>query len=358
MTQSYTKDEINYTRTKEKDQFFSSNSIIRRAPHDSANFYLKLSTNLIKDKRVSNDCFRMLTLLLSKSDAWEIVPKALKQELLEYGIGLNKTYDLISEAIELGYMKRVAIKQKNLVVRYDYFVSEEPCFSNNSSAITDFVITETVKHNNNQVCIYKRNNTKKQTAPLKEPIIPLFSYEWRNPKTGQMQKIENGVTNEEFEKLKSQLGETRIRSVCNMMKNYADNGNGTILFKDKNLYTKILDWNRRADLSKKEKEQKTKEKELRQGEKPSEKLSEKPKEGGVMDQIQDRVEQYKSHEAKITEKFIEQNPDLRDDIKIYENKIEVRNIVNKKRFDQIILPEPAIKQKLERWAEEFRDNRG
>lgn len=351
MTQSYTKDEINYTRTINKSE--------KRKNRLEPGYDRVIPSYVADDRRISGqhrDVYSLIRAVCSRHGCCDIENWEFAAFL---GISTATFKRYLKKLKDLEYVKiEIFNRYKRKIWMPEAYANRERNSKIFSPAQFCATPAQFCADNNIDINIDIRNNTKKQTAPLKEPIIPLFSYEWRNPKTGQMQKIENGVTTEEFEKLKSQLGETRIRSVCNMMKNYADNGNGTILFKDKNLYTKIIDWNRRAGLSKKEKEQKTKEKDLRQGEKPNEKPSDKPKEGGVMDQTQDRVEQYKSHEAKIVSKFIEQNPDLRDDIKIYENKIEVRNTVNKKRFDQIILPEPAIKQKLERWAEEFRDNRG
>jgi hypothetical protein len=71
-------------------------------------------------------------------------------------------------------------------------------------------------------------------------------------------------TQKEMEKLlEIGLNETEIRQICNEMAAWAERSNGTIRFKNANVYRKILDWKRKKDLKKEEKKQLNKEKEAR-----------------------------------------------------------------------------------------------
>lgn len=187
-----------------------------------------------------------------------------------------------------------------------------------------------------------RNNTKKKTPPT-SAIIPLFCYEWKNPRTGVFEKIENGVTQEEFERLKILIGEVAIRETCNKMKKWADDSNGKVLFKNNNLYKKILEWSEKSSLASKEKSQKKKEIALREGSKP-------------VEQVRDRVEQYKIHDAGIVKRFIEKNQDLQNDIRLSDHKVELRNSKNKRIFEEIRFPEPFLLEKLEAWSNQFRQS--
>lgn len=130
--------------------------------------------------------------------------------------------------------------------------------------------------NSNKISLKKDNTEKiplpkpppkkaaKPTTAPSSPIIPLFSYSWKNKTTGDFEKIENGITQKEMEKLlEIGLKETEIRQICNEMAAWAEKSNGTIRFKNANVYKKILDWKRKKDLKKEEKKQLNKEKEAR-----------------------------------------------------------------------------------------------
>jgi hypothetical protein len=180
-----------------------------------------------------------------------------------------------------------------------------------------------------------RNNTKKPTPPA-EAIIPLFCYEWKNKSTGAFEKIENGVTPEEFERLKVHIGEPGIRSVCNKMKEWADNSNGKVLFKNRNLYKKILEWSRRASLAVEEKAQKKKEKSLREEEKP-----EKPQKEKCVEEAETFIEE-----------FIKENSNLADGIKWHKelNCVKIRSLINERLFETIPYPAPAFYERLLAWG--------
>jgi hypothetical protein len=346
MPQSYTKSEKNTARKNEKNsekeildrksrEFFSSKSTIKRAPHDSAHFYLKLSVNLIKDKRVSNDCFRMLTLLLSKSDGWEIIPSVLAQELSEYEIGFNKTYALISEAMSLGYMKREVIKNGNLFSRYEYFISEEPIFSNNSSAITGFVITEPVKHIKYQPkeLSLEKEVVEATSSPPPSSTTSVPQKKEKIPKKSLRRDITELEKQALYAKYPKNLVDEKLKNLETTMKTHL---NG---YKNKDPYREVVRWCEEA-MSKKAK--------TFSGEKKMD--DQKPNE------LYTQMESHALSEEMLIKRFIENNLDLKEHIKWQKEKrnVDVRNTLNSRRYDTIVYPDPYLQSKLDRWAEEYR----
>jgi len=335
MSTKNTKTSNKTSSNKEEEYFFSSNSTIQRAIHDSAHFYLKISVNFIKDKRISNDCFRMLTLLLSKTDGWKIVPKVLAKELKEYGIGFNKTYHLITEAIDLGYMKREVVKKGNLPIGNNYFVSEEPIFSNNSSAITDSVITKPVKHINNQVSIHKKDDREKiplpKTPPKKaakpttapsSPIIPL----WFLKEEGSA-SIPQAEYDEKVKKYGEKIVDQAVSKIRELDSDYksSKSGNG---YKSKNL-SKNLDKICEELLLKKHRDK------------------EKTKEDIHETRVRDC--------EKVIKEFLDDNPILKKFCTWTKSSLHVRITYkdNLKSTKEFRYPDPNVKKYLDEWKKSY-----
>ena len=391
MTQSYTKQQINSTRTIGKDEDFSKKELrkyqgyariipahinddesltdsqkmlyglLEALSHNPDHFGYCFSTNELLGK-ITNKRTRTLQRNLEKLQKKGLIIVEISQKIAHKSIRRIWTLENFSirnrlekiygeDKFNQRFYTHVKSDMSSCQKCHTYIAKEDVYLKNNTK-----VLDKTPRAYNKDQATKNKNNTKvldktpqipkkeqKTTAPP-APIIPLFCYEWKNPKTGLFQKVENGITNEEFENLKTQIGEERIRCVCQSMVKYAENNKGTILFKNKNLYNKIIEWDRRASEADKDREQKKKEKELR---------------GGVkeFDQEQGGVDPHKCNDSKIVKNFIDKNPDLKNDIRIFENKIEIRNPLNKRIFGQILIPEPLLNQKLERWAKEFRENR-
>lgn len=139
--------------------------------------------------------------------------------------------------------------------------------------------------------IYEKNNTRKAATAPPSPIIPLFSYSWKNPKTGHLEKIENGITPEERSKLREAgVSETEEREISKEMASWAENSGGTVRFKNANIYKKMLEWNRKRELGKKEKAQVKKESILR-GEEQKMYHDQNSQSGKQQSNIPDRDEQ-------------------------------------------------------------------
>ncbi len=100
---------------------------IERCPHDRENPYAMVSRALIRDSSISPNC-RMILIFLLSNDAkkWVIRVHQVWHAFDEY-MGRDKTYNLINEAIEAGYMRKEEYFQGNLK-RCKYYLSEEPKF--------------------------------------------------------------------------------------------------------------------------------------------------------------------------------------------------------------------------------------
>lgn len=104
---------------------------IYRSAHDSDNPFGQINQCLQRDKTLSNECYRILMYLLSHKDDWNVNIA----QLVNYfrgKIGRNKVYEVVNEAIEAGYMKRIVMNNGNLRAFVTYKVAEYPKFKADS----------------------------------------------------------------------------------------------------------------------------------------------------------------------------------------------------------------------------------
>jgi hypothetical protein len=216
-----------------------------------------------------------------------------------------------------------------------FYMDAQPCMTSCTAVHTEYRKDIPISKNNTKVPEKRKPDRPKPTPPP-SAIIPLFCYEWKNRSTDTSEKIENGVTLQELERLKSQIGEAGIRSVCNNMKKWADDSNGKVLFKNRNLYKKILDWHAKSLLASEEKAQIKKEKALREGKKPV---------GTPEEKLVDEAETF-------IEEFIKENPDLADGIKWNKELkcVKIKSIINDKLFDSIYYPRFDFYERLLAWG--------
>lgn len=351
------KNEKTYKKEIIDTEAIDSATTIERSPHDRYNPFAQISRYLIDDNSISMECRLLIIFLLAKPNNWKVNITNLRNSF-EGNAGRDKIYALLAEAEKAGYMKKETKFVKGCIRKNQWFVSENKSFSNNSNG-TDYQepITRTLNKNDR---LRNKNNTKSSEPPeipvekpkLKKakaatapssPIIILLSYEWFNEKYGLYEKIENGLSVEDYEKLKNKIGEDNLHEAARYIKSITDKPKNPYRFSNKNLYKKLLEYHKKGEIKLQDKLQKQKEKALREGirkEKPVVEI--------------DKTEQYEKQAREIANKFQYENQDLRKDIRILEKKIEIRSLTNLKQFEIIHLPEPKLQEKLEKWAKNLR----
>lgn len=342
MSKAYTTNSNKATSKKEKTEnsFTKDTATIQRNPHDRENPYVMISRNLIDDMTISAECTRMLVYLLAKPNDWKINVKTLQKQLSKSGIGQKKIYIIINEAIDAGYMKREQIKRGVYTTSYKYYLSESPIFKKCSPR---------GKKRKASKCHALLSN-KEQTNKLfsskevvkKRSSIPKVVQKTSPPSSATTSTIENkkkinlrrNLTEEEIQTRKLKyppaLVEEKAANVRKTMEKY------------KNAYV-----SKGPDVA-------LDEMLVEAMRKNAKTFSTRVKQ---MDLSPDKTEQYQEAGYKIAKMFKEENPDLKDDIRIYSYKIEIRDPRNKQLFTDIYLPEPFIKHKLQIWANEFRESR-
>ena len=96
---------------------------ITRAPHNQAHPYTVISNALINDPTLSLAAKMVLIYLLSKPNDWNIRADDIQQAL---HIGKDKTYHILDELIQHGYLTRTIIREKGRITKSIYTVSEQP----------------------------------------------------------------------------------------------------------------------------------------------------------------------------------------------------------------------------------------
>ena len=100
---------------------------IERCPKDEENPYSQINNALIRDASISPECRWLIIYLLSNKPGWKIsIPQVIKH--LSPHTGRDKVYLIVDEAIEAGYMQRVAITKGNLRNGVSYHLSERAKF--------------------------------------------------------------------------------------------------------------------------------------------------------------------------------------------------------------------------------------
>ncbi len=91
--------------------------------------FAQIPNELLRDKNLSLEVRAMICYLLSHRGGWRINVKQMLSSMCE-GLGKNKLYRMIDEAIEAGYLKRESIRdEKNRnFKRFKYLVSRTPKF--------------------------------------------------------------------------------------------------------------------------------------------------------------------------------------------------------------------------------------
>jgi hypothetical protein len=86
--------------------------------------YTKLSNVLLSDTKIGFECKGFLVSILMLPVDWAFHVNWLRTK---YGVGKDKAYDLVNEAIEHKYCRRVHVRRKGgTVARVEYHFSDDP----------------------------------------------------------------------------------------------------------------------------------------------------------------------------------------------------------------------------------------
>lgn len=100
---------------------------IKRAPHDKDNPYKMIRQATLEDSRLSWEARGMVGYLLMKPDDWEItIPDLVR----EGKCGRDKTYRIVGELVQLGYLERVDVRDGGKFSDTTYHLNEAgtpPC---------------------------------------------------------------------------------------------------------------------------------------------------------------------------------------------------------------------------------------
>jgi len=338
MPQVYTKQATKSTRQNEKNSEKESldnefGPVIKRAPRNKEHPYLQVIKTLIRDKTISNDCFRMLMLLLANKDDFEIHVSYLQRQMKEYGVGQKKTYKLLREAQEFGYIKREDSFTGNLRKKCTYYVSEEPefnkCFRNgNSDNGEDYHIG-----NNKHVL---KDTSKKINIPKEDkPPPPLLK-----PK-----KVSKELSDQERSGLYDKIGKAETDRLEKNALAHLKKCTGS-KYQKMDLSRIIMEFYTKDTAEK-----------AKKGVKKMGTPTQKEVVEAENAAAYNRIDQRTLANEKNIEAFIRDNPDLAPhmDLKKTFSRVLVRNLINKQRFDDIDYTKPDYKIKLEMWAEDFRE---
>lgn len=197
--------------------------IFQRSLHDKENPYAQISRNLIRDSSISPSCRWMLMYFLSMRDDFSIKIKQLCDHVQPF-VGRDSVYDLITEAINAGYMKREDKFRGNLKAGCIYYISESPCFKK-CLRHPDPQYTETRGPENQEAL---RKNLKKENLKEEEITTPTPSKGKRvreiSPPLEKYGKFVQ-MKKEDHEGFVSAHGEPLIKELIDEMNDYlASNG--------------------------------------------------------------------------------------------------------------------------------------
>lgn len=93
--------------------------------HRTRNFTI-IDNSCINDTKLPGEALALLVYVMSKPSDWEIIMKDVAKR---FSIGRDKTYNLIRKLIELGYMKRIVLRNSDgSLGKTSILASDEPVF--------------------------------------------------------------------------------------------------------------------------------------------------------------------------------------------------------------------------------------
>ncbi len=162
--------------------------LIERCPHDRKNPYAQITRDILQNPDLSFELRGFLSFLLSLPDNWKISAAHIQKT---QKISKRRYQKLINEAVEKGYMMKVAYKDKKFknLNRYRWHVSETPkfkkCFpadrfgtarDTNGSGVMPLLIKKEEEEVSKEEEKKNKRNARSSRSRAKPPDI-IFSFE-------------------------------------------------------------------------------------------------------------------------------------------------------------------------------------
>jgi hypothetical protein len=345
MRQLYTKDSNKASRENEKNsekeilynEKIDSSTTIERSPHDRLNPFAQINRSLIEDNSISMECRLLIIFLLSKPNDWKVSVFHLRNSFQGWA-GRDKIYSLLDEAEKAGYMKKVTTLKRGCIRSNRWFISENGSFSNNVHD-TDYQGLSIRKSSNNDLerSLKKEVVKKKPDRPKVVPKISPPTSATTSVSQGKEKKnIRRELTDREkdslYAKYPKAIVDEKLKKLEDTMKKYPK------AYTSNDLYYAVQCWCAQ-EMSKKAKTFSKKETKM---EDPTDK---------VRTEVIAKIEQQGKNMLKFLKDFLQKNPNMASEIKIQEycNKVDLRNLVNKKRFNTYEYLDPFFKGKFDAW---------
>ena len=137
---------------------------IYRSEHNSSNHFFILTRESMQDARLSFEARGVLAYLLSKPDDWILMPDDLARQ---GDIGKNKTYRIIKELMDYGYITRTMHRnEKKQIIRVDYQVFEKPLPQNQEVGLQETGFGDSIHNKEKDIKENKQTEAKDVCLPL------------------------------------------------------------------------------------------------------------------------------------------------------------------------------------------------
>ena len=137
---------------------------IYRSEHNSSNHFFILTRESMQDARLSFEARGVLAYLLSKPDDWILMPDDLARQ---GDIGKNKTYRIIKELMDYGYITRTMHRnEKKQIIRVDYQVFEKPLPQNQEVGLQETGFGDSIHNKEKDIKENKQTSEKDVCSPL------------------------------------------------------------------------------------------------------------------------------------------------------------------------------------------------
>lgn len=337
---------LSYTKASAKETSKIDPRIVR-SPHDRENPYVMINKNLINDNSLTDECRFFLIYLLSKPSDWDIRTSILAKECSSW-LNRKKILKLYKESIKARYIKRVDIFEKGRRIDCIYYIAETPIYRDDSNNIARESQNRTCENGTDVLSNdYSLNTIEKEVVkkkPDRPKVVPKVSPPPSATTSAQMKQekksLRRDFTEEEIiqRKLKfpHKLVDEKVENVRKTMKKYpkayASKG------PDRALDEMLEEAMRKKAHTFSKKEAKM--------EDPNDKSRA---------EVQAKVGQQASSMIKFLKDFLSKNPDMINEIKIkeYNNQVDLRNLINKKRFDTYDYTDPTFKCRFDKWLSEY-----
>ena len=159
---------------------------IYRSEHNSSNHFFILTRESMQDARLSFEARGVLAYLLSKPDDWVLMPDDLARQ---GDIGKNKTYRIIKELMDYGYITRTMHRnEKKQIIRVDYQVFEKPLPQNQEVGLQETGFGDSIHNKEKDI---KENKQTSEKDRSKDVCLPLSNDDKEIPSA--LEEKEEGI---------------------------------------------------------------------------------------------------------------------------------------------------------------------